>query len=161
MPAPIGQYLVQSGVLTPAQVDQIAAMQRTSRRPFGELAEQCFGIPARDVEDAWAAQYSQITRWVEPLEEATDSAALELVSRRQAWQFGVMPLRMEHGELLICTTTELLVRALNFTSAEIPHPCYFLLATPEYLAQALSHHYAMDGMDSQILLRGAAMRRAG
>ena len=47
----LGDLLVQQGVLTVAQRDQVLEAQRLRRRPFGVLAEDLFGVsPA-----AWSA----------------------------------------------------------------------------------------------------------
>jgi hypothetical protein len=38
-------------------VKQILEVQRSSHRPFGDLAERLFGVNPRAVEDAWVQQY--------------------------------------------------------------------------------------------------------
>jgi hypothetical protein len=161
MPTPIGQLLVQQGVLSSFQSEQIASLQRTTRRPFGELAEELYGIAADSVERAWADQYAELTRWVDPRTEAIDPGVLALISRRQAWQFGVLPMGYDGAELIVCTTPELLVRALNFTSSQIGGMCFLVLSEPQALGEALTTHYAMDGMTAQSLMSNGLIRRAG
>jgi hypothetical protein len=156
---PIGQILVQMGFITEKQRQYILDRQRECGRPFGELAEEIFGVSARDVETAWAEQYSTMTRHVDPTLEHVDPAVLPLVHRRQAWQFRVLPLRYEGGELLLCTTREHLVRALNFTTAHLNVPAFLVLADPESLGEALMRHYPMDGM-SRETVRGSAPESA-
>ena len=48
---PIGQLLVQQGVLTHKQVQHILEVQRLSHRPFGDLAERLYGVSPEAVED--------------------------------------------------------------------------------------------------------------
>jgi hypothetical protein len=151
---PIGQVLVQMGLLTDAQRQQILDTQQTSGRPFGELAEELFGIAARGVEQAWVEQYSTMTRHIDPTLEHIDPAVLPLVSRRQAWQFRILPMRYEGGQLLVCTTREHLVRALNFTTAHIQITSFLVLTDPEMLGTALMRHYPMDGMSPATVNRG-------
>lgn len=152
MRLPIGELLVRRRVLTREQCEQVLVRQRATHRPFGELAEQMFGIDGRAVEQAWAEQYAATTRWVDPRVEPVDPAVRELVSRRQAWQFRVLPMGYDGAELMVCTLQESLVRAMNFASRQIPVQCYFVLSTPDALAGALGMHYPMDGMTSADLV---------
>ncbi len=142
----LGTLLVGSGVLTQAQADQVLSKQTESHRPFGEIAEQMFGISARSVEQAWAEQYSQTTRWVDPTTEVMDPTVRELINRRQAWQFRLLPMGYDGAELMVCTTKDGLVRAMNFAGRQLPLMCFFVLAEPTKLAAALQLQYPMDGM---------------
>lgn len=146
MRLPIGELLVRQRVLTREQCEQVLQRQRVTHRPFGELAEQMFGIEACAVEEAWAEQYAATTRWIDPRVEPIDLSVRELVNRRQAWQFRVLPMGYDGAELMVCTLQESLVRAMNFATRQIPIGCYFVLATPDALAGALGQHYPMDGM---------------
>lgn len=156
MRQPIGTLMVSQGVITPSQLEQILERQRVSHRPFGEIAEELFNIRGKDVERAWAEQYAQVTRWVDPTLEHIDPAVHDLISRRQAWQFRILPIGYDGSELMICTTQEGLVRAMNFAVRQIPVTCYFVLAKMDQLAEALMRHYPMEGMSAEVL-RGEAV----
>src|SRR5438132_1417432 len=56
---PIGELLVRQGVLTQRQVAHILTVQKSSHRPFGDLAERLYGVCPKLVEDAWVQQYVQ------------------------------------------------------------------------------------------------------
>lgn len=152
MRLPIGTLMVNKGVITPQQLEQILERQRSTHRPFGEIAEELFGVRAKDVERAWAEQYSQTTRWVDPSIEPIDPAVHDLISRRQAWQFRVLPIGYDGSELMICTTQEGLVRAMNFAARQMPVTCYFVLAKMDQLAEALMRLYPMEGMSAETLV---------
>jgi hypothetical protein len=62
---PIGQLLVEQGVLSEKQVAHILRVQKESHRPFGDLAERLYGINPRAVEDAWVEQYLRTTGTVD------------------------------------------------------------------------------------------------
>ena len=87
----LGQLLIEGDVLTSRQVDAIVAEQERTGEPFGLLAERLFGVDPRKIEDAWALQYAGLTRTVKPEVEVFDDQAVALVTRRQAWQFRVLP----------------------------------------------------------------------
>jgi hypothetical protein len=142
----LGDLLVRRGILTESQRDSVLESQKLTGRPFGELAERLFGIDQSSVESAWAEQYAMIARRVDPRGEPIDVEVLGLIDRRQAWQFRMLPMRLDADEVMICTTQEHLVRALKFAGWKIQAPCYFVLAEPLALGEALMKYFPMGGM---------------
>lgn len=151
MRLPIGTLLVDQGVLTPDQCEQVLERQRVTHRPFGEIAEEMFGVESREVERAWAKQYATLTKWIDPRLEPMDPAVRDLVTRRQAWQFRVLPIGYDGAELMVCTTQSGLIRAMNFTARQLPLTCYFVLCEPRAMGEALMRVYPMDGMSWDLL----------
>jgi hypothetical protein len=151
MTLPIGHLLVDMGVLTEQQRAWILEEQKLTGRPFGDLAEEMFGVDPRSVEKAWSSQYASTTRWIDPTIEHIDPAVVGLISRRQAWQFKIVPIRYEGSELMVATSVHHLVRALNFATKVIPANCYFVLAEPEALGDALVKYYPMEGMNRNMV----------
>lgn len=142
----LGDLLVAKGVLTAQQRDSVLEYQRLTGRPFGELAERLYGVDQGVIELAWAEQYAAIAPQVDPRTERVDDEALALIDRRQAWQFRVLPLRFDDKEVMIATTQEHLARALRFAGWRIQASCYFVLAEPLALGEALMKHFPMAGM---------------
>ena len=128
-PARIGEILVHMGVLTSDQCDRALEVQEVEGGPFGLIVEKLFGVPPEAVERAWATQYALLSGTIDPESIRPDAAALALVEARQAWQFGVLPIRLSHGEVELCSTEAALPRALRFTGWGLPHACSFLVAT--------------------------------
>lgn len=147
----LGDLLVRQGVLTPVQRDEILNFQRTHKRPFGELAETLFGVSAEAVEQAWAAQYAMLAESVDPRDTDVRPDALGLFSRRQAWQFKVLPLGTSGDEIRVCTTQEHLARALRFVGWRVCAPCHFVLAQAEHLGEALMKHYPITGFTAELV----------
>jgi hypothetical protein len=156
MAQPIGELLVAQGVITSAECRRVLEHQRVTGRPFGEIAEEMLGISGRSVEAAWAEQYAQTTKWIDPTMEYVDPAVRELITRRQAWQFGILPMGYEGVELTVCTTQVCLVRAMNFAVRSVPATCYYVLTEPDQLFEALMRHYPMDGMTPSVLETAAS-----
>lgn len=136
----IGQLLVEQGVLTEKQVGHILAMQKISRRPFGDLAERLYGVNPRAVEDAWVQQYVRIAGVVDLEEQEMDEQCLRLLNRRQAWQFHTLPMNRDDG-VEMATSPEGLVRALNFTTRKLDEPVHFIMAERQQLCEFLMKHY--------------------
>jgi type II secretion system (T2SS) protein E len=138
---PIGQLLVEQGVLSADQVSHILKVQKASHRPFGDLAERLYGIDPQAVENAWVEQYIR-TAGVVDLEEVTfDADCLRMVNRRQAWQFHLLPSSRQGEHLNVATDADNLIRAVNFSSRRIDEAVYFLIAEREQLREFLMKHY--------------------
>jgi hypothetical protein len=138
---PIGQLLVEQGVLTPRQVEHILKVQKESHRPFGDLAERLFGINPKAVEDAWVEQYTRTVGLIDLDDQRIDEECLRLLNRRQAWQFNTLPLTREQENLNVATSPDSLVRAVNFSTRKIDEPICFLLAERQQLREFLMKHY--------------------
>lgn len=147
----LGDVMVQMGLLTAAQRDEVVRVQGGCGRPFGLLAEQMFGIGASEVEAAWATQYAHSADRCDPRDEVFEPRALARVERRQAWQFRCLPMRYEGEAMVVCTTGDHLLRSLRFTGWRISEPCIFVLTTPEALGMALMGYYPMSGMSPELL----------
>ena len=138
---PIGQLLIEQGVLTERQVKHILKVQKVSHRPFGDLAERLFGIDPRAIEDAWVEQYVRTAGVVDLDEAEIETEALRTINRRQAWQFRVLPCNHENESLNIATSAENLVRAVNFSTRTLDEPISFLIAERKQLREFLMKHY--------------------
>ena len=143
----LGELMVRRGLLSERQVEKVLEAQGRTARPFGELAEEMFDLHPADVERVWAEQYALQTPRIDPRTERISGDVKELVSRRQAWQFKVLPLRVEGGELCLCTTAENLPRALRFVYRRLEVPAYFVTSEESSLNEALQKHYPMSGMN--------------
>jgi hypothetical protein len=137
----IGEILIEQGILTDAQVRNILKIQKQAGRPFGDLAERLYGIDPQAVEDAWVAQYVRTAGVVDLDEEELDRGVRGLASRRQAWQFHMLPLYRDNNHLVVATTAESLVRAVNFGTRRFAEPATFVIVEKEQLNDYLMKHY--------------------
>ena len=145
----IGELLVEQGVLSREQVQHILQVQRQSHRPFGDLAERLFGIDPKAVEDAWVEQYLRMAGTIDLEDQQVETECLRLLSRRQAWQFHVLPLRRDGDSVSLATSADNLVRSVNFASRKIDEPVYFLIAERRQLREFLMKHYPVPQFIAQ------------
>jgi hypothetical protein len=138
---PIGQLLIEQRVLTAQQVAHILKVQKSSHRPFGDLAERLYGIDPQAIEDAWVEQYIRTAGVVDLDDVRFDADCLRLVNRRQAWQFHLLPTSRQGEHLHVATDADNLIRAVNFSSRRIDEAVYFLIAEREQLRSFLMKHY--------------------
>lgn len=145
MESRLGDVLVNRGVLNAGQVDRVLVEQGRTGEPFGVLCERLYDVDPRDVEMAWGEQYARLTLRVDPCTEVFDPAALGLIDRRQAWQFGCLPVRWDGAEVMVATCEDNLVRAHRFCTRSIPHTVFLVLCEAEDLVQALHRWYPLPG----------------
>jgi hypothetical protein len=145
----MGDMLVGQGSITAAQREELVVLQSASGRPIGALAEEYFDVPATEVERAWAAQYASMARRVSAAEISPELGVRGLVTARQAWQFRVVPLRVDRDALVVLTSQQHLVRAHKFAfrslGASIGRPVRVELCDDFALLDALERYYRMDG----------------
>ena len=148
----LGELMVRQGLLTEAQVAEVLAAQARRTEPFGSICERLFGIAPELVEGAWVEQYSVLTEGLTPDFSRQDPSVLNVITRRQAWQFRIVPVCWDEGSLVLTTTRDQMARALRFATKVIPFPVYFLLIDSEKMAEALNSSYPMQGMDAAVVL---------
>lgn len=150
----IGQILVEQGVLSDQQVFEIVEAQRRYALPFGVLAERMFDVTIQSIERAWVEQYLRFTGPIDLAQQHIDADALRQISRRQAWQFEILPLRMEStGELLMAASQARFARAVAFATKRLKHVVYFRIAESVQLREFLMRHYPMPEVSQQMIHR--------
>ncbi|MBT4768142.1 MAG: hypothetical protein HOO04_07260 [Phycisphaerae bacterium] len=145
MESRLGHLLVRNGVLEARQVTRALAEQARTGAPFGLVCEQLFGVDPKQIEQAWADQYAGLTQEVDLSREPLMPDVLGLISRRQAWQFGVVPVRWDNGELMVATIPSMLVRAHRFVNRTVDGPAFFVMTSRSELLQVLSAEYPLPG----------------
>jgi len=157
-PIRIGQILIENGVLTEQQVFEIAQEQKKKHQPFGVLAERMFDVTLQSIEAAWIEQYHRYTGTIDLSDQKFDDNALRLISRRQAWQFEIVPIGFEPtGELLMAASRNRLARAVTFATNRIDHAVYFRVAESSQLRGFLEKHYPMPEVSQHIINRARDM----
>lgn len=154
--ARIGERLVLNGAITEEQLRVALARQEETGQPIGLICEELHGIDPRAVEHAWAEQYAELVEDLEPRLRTFDPECMRLISRRQAWQFAVLPLRFEDGALVVATIAPRLTQARRFLATVVPGGVVLLVTDPTSLSRALKRHYPFPGMDTEVLLRQRA-----
>ncbi|MDA0802500.1 MAG: hypothetical protein O2819_01900 [Planctomycetota bacterium] len=142
---PMGERLVEQGLLTPTQVQDVLAVQQRTGRPFGDLCERMFGLSTDIIEAVWMDQYREISNEAdrdEPIGRPSVEA-LQLVSARQAWQFRVVPLSLRAETIRMATTASHLAQASRFCTAVLERPAVFRIVSSDELAVLLQAHFPM------------------
>lgn len=96
--------------------------------------EQCI---SRDPADALT---------VDPGRSSIDPRILAVLTRRQAWQFQLLPLYRDRHGLVAATTRENQSRAVRFASQKMDEPVTILLVEAAPLRRRLSRCYPWPAM---------------
>ncbi len=160
MSKPMGEILVDRGILSETQRDQVLRAQRGTNRPFGELAEKMFDVSQDEIETVWAEQYGAIAEWLDPSTVEIPDHVLCVLSGRQAAQFAMIPIRYDGRSLVLVTTREQLPRALRFASSTFGAECTLALCETDELGEGLRRHYEVDADSWKSLMRQAGSGEA-
>ena len=144
----LGTILVHRGIMDEQQVQRVLAAQEQTGKPFGLLCEQLFGVAPSMIESAWAQQYASLVDTTDLTEVTPTPEALGMITRRQAWQFRVMPISWDGYELTLATTANDLCRALRFATNVIDRAVYFVMTDARSLDEALVKHYPLPGVNA-------------
>ena len=140
----IGEMLVLMGVLDAKQVERVLEEQESTGEPFGTIAERMFHVLPETIERVWIEQSQDRAELFDP-DRGVDDDARELVIRRQAWQFGIVPLRLDDGYLVAATSRKQLPRAVRFATRVLGMAVHFEIADDDTLSKLLAHQYPMRG----------------
>lgn len=151
-PIRIGEVLIEQGVMSPQQVFEVVQAQKKLKLPFGVLAERMFEVTAESIEKAWIEQYHRFTGTIDLAEQRIEDEALKLLTRRQAWQFELLPIGFEPtGELLVAASRRRLARAVTFATTRLAKVVYFRVAESQQLRLFLQKHYPMPEVADDLL----------
>lgn len=158
----IGEILVERGVLSEQQVFEIVQAQKRQKVPFGVLAERMFDATLDSIEQAWVDQYHRFTGTIDLSQQRFDDRALRLISRRQAWQFEILPIGIEPtGELLMAASRSRLARAVTFAASHFEQVVYFRIAESDQLRLFLQAHYPMPEVSREMIAHARRYAQAG
>jgi hypothetical protein len=139
----LGTLLMEKGLLTTDQVEQVLLRQRHTGQPFGRTAVEMFNVRMTDVWRALAAQQSAGVRRVDLSDEPIDEAIHSVLPARFAWALKILPLRYVGRTLLCATTTKALPDALAALAERLDHPLQFVIADELQLKSFIIQRYPM------------------
>ncbi len=161
-----GSLLVSQNLITNEQRLEILEMQKTCAKPFGLLAENLFNVHPRDTQRVWLMQYMSVATRINLCSYHVDTRYLSLMSKRQAWQFKLMPVAFTQGCLLLATTEQNLARAHRFATKHIDLPFIFVIAKDQtdlelgleksYPGKAMRYQHHLKSVDSDATQTSAA-----
>lgn len=141
----IGELLVRYGELSSEELSTILAEQRRDYRPFGRIAADMFDISESAIWNAWSEQYAEYCPRIQLDEQFQEPAVLDELTAEEAWEFHLLPLRCQDGDLILITSENHLPKALHFLDRRLDKAVLVWLADdPDQLRSALSKAYPLD-----------------
>ncbi len=136
-----GELLKRLVPLSTHDVDEILQEQRASNLRFGETAISMGLCRPEHVWRAWCGQSSDEIERVDLDEVGVDAQATPLIPRETAIQFGVIPLRVSAGALLVATSDTFFDEAVVGLPPLVPFKLKFVLASLAQVQRALAMYY--------------------
>jgi len=141
---PLGTVMVEQGTLTPEPVDAIIKLQAANNLSFGELAEEMYGVAEEDVWRARAQQILGLLPIIDVDSEVPHRDALDLITADEAATYWLLPLRLDHGRLVMVTSAGRLAGALIKCDDIFKRmPVKFAIAAPRRLRAAIAKEYGV------------------
>lgn len=137
----MGELLIRRNILTAAQVETVLAHQKSTGRPFGQLASELFGVPEAELWRAWATQMIGCYQKVDLSTLKSSPAALAVYTAREAWGFRILPLEKTAEGISLATSAANLPTAMAVAQIRSDVPVEFVLAEPTQLEAAIRERY--------------------
>ena len=137
----IGDLLRRLVPLSRHDVDEILQEQRATQLRFGETAISMGLCRPEHVWRAWCGQSTDEIDRVDLDEVGVDSQATPLIPREVAMRFGVVPLRVITGALLVATSDVCFEEAVVGLPPFVHLKLKFVLAPQDQIQRALATYY--------------------
>jgi hypothetical protein len=138
----IGAVLSQMGQLTPHDINEILAEQRTTGARFGEIALALGLVQPEHIWAAWCAQLAKQLERVDLYEIGIDAQAIEQVPAELARGLHVVPVRLCERELVVAVADATRVAGLAELAQRTNLSVRCVLADAGQIAGALSTYYS-------------------
>lgn len=157
---PLGQLLVDKGLVTSSELSQALLQQEASGKRIGELLVELGAVNERDMVEVLAMQL--VIPLVDFRRDEPDPAAVKLLPEAVARSTSTIPMRVVEGTLEVASGDPLGKAQLEQIRHHIKLPVRMVLASPSDILQAIDGAYrALAGMERHVeaFEAGAALRR--
>jgi len=113
------------------------------------FAGRRFGDDFRAAEAAWGKEYLRAAGVVDLRQQQVDANCLSLLNCRQAWQFHLLPLHRQGGNLHLATDAADLLRAARFAVRKFNEPVFLAIAKRWQLREFLMWYYPVPQVMAQ------------
>lgn len=136
-----GEVLKRVVPLSNHDVDEILHEQRASNMRFGETAISMGMCQPEHVWRAWCGQSTDEIQHVDLEEVGVDAQATLLIPRDIAMRFGVIPVRVSDGALVVATSDICFEEAVVGLPPLVNLKLKFVLAPQQQVQRALAVYY--------------------
>ncbi len=137
----LGQWLVEAGRITRAQLDELKGRQALTGERLDRLCVQSGLVTEGDVLKGLAALSNVPFRHMADLE--IDPAAVARVSSRVALRYGIMPVRVEEGTILLAAAELPTLSAVDSLRMLLGLALDWVLCTETDIGKSLKHFYGL------------------
>ncbi len=145
----IGDILVSKGKITEQQLEQALAMQKYDPREVGKILLSLGYVTKVDLAQALAKRLR--LDFVEVSERDVDQGVGSLIEQRVLRKYGVVPLRLENGRIVVAMSDPTNIHALEDLMMISGYPVTPVVAVEEEIQRVLNKLFAMTEEVSEFL----------
>ena len=140
---PLGEVLVEKGLLTPEQLAELTTAQNGSPERVDQMAIRQGLVRERDVLSVYAERFAMEV--VELNESDVDRELVRLIPSRYVHKYGVMPVKRVGRAVRVATSDPYNIYALDELRATINEPIETVLATKAEINRMIKAFYGVGG----------------
>ncbi len=140
---PLGEVLVEKGLLTPEQLAELTTAQNGSPERVDQMAIRQGLVRERDVLAVYAERFAMEV--VELNESDVDRELVRLIPSRYVHKYGVMPVKRVGRAVRVATSDPYNIYALDELRATINEPIETVLATKAEINRMIKAFYGVGG----------------
>ena len=145
----LGDLLVESGLITPQQLNQVLSEQKETGMKLGDLLIERGYITEQQkielLEFLLGIPHVQIRR------QQIDEKSVRLISEQMAKKYMALPLRQENGKLIVAMLDPLDYYALDELRLSTGFPIEPVIATKDDLIRAISGYFGVHQSEEVVL----------
>lgn len=144
----LGDLLVESGIITPGQLEEALAVQKASGKRLGDVLMELGMITEQQLIEALEFQLG--IPHVQLHRQTIDPRVLEMVPERVVRQYTVLPLRIENRKLVVAMADPLDYFAIDELQMITGFPVSPVIASKEAIKTAIERHYGLRTRDAAL-----------
>ena len=145
----IGEILISEGKITEEQLEQGLRMQKSDPREIGKILISLGHVSKIDLAQALARRLR--LGFVEVTERDVDRSVVSLVEEKVLRKYGVVPLRLENGRLVVAMSDPTNIHSLEDLMMISGYPVTPVVATEDEIQRVLNKLFAMSEEVSEFL----------
>lgn len=142
MPVLLGEMLIQKGLVTQDQIDEILEYKVSNRARFGEAAVKLGFIEENDLPQLLAEQLS--LPFLDLSSFRIEDEALSMIPKETAWKLNVIPLFLLDGVLTVATDDPGDIMKMNDLSRVTNKRIQRAVAQADAITRAIESHYTIE-----------------
>ena len=135
----LGEILRESGKISSEQLEEALGRQRDTEEVLGHILFDLGAVSERDLQEAWGIQLGR--EFIDLKQTLLSAELIRKLSGNLARRYCAIPVREEHGAVVVAMANPLDVRALGEIAKEMGKSVRSAIASASELEEAIEKYY--------------------